>query len=90
MGASALPIELIVLLLVGLVAGVAFARLNRPVYPPCPACASNREVVPVVYGEPTRRTLHLAKQRRVSLGGYRLHDDDPALHCMACDKRFNA
>lgn len=91
-----MPADLTTWLGYAALAGAALAvftvlrNARRPVYPPCPNCKTSKEVVEVVYGEPDRRMLNLAKRRLLSLGGIRLHDDDPNLHCLGCDQRWLA
>lgn len=66
----------------------AFERFQQPSMPPCPNCQRSSRVVPVVYGEPTRKMMHRARRGRISLGGFRLHEDDPDVHCLQCEFRW--
>lgn len=72
-------------------AGAAWAAasllpsLLRPVMPPCPLCLRGDEVVEVVYGEPDRKMLQKAKRRQISLGGIKIQEDAPDLHCLRCN-----
>lgn len=55
---------------------------------PCPKCDSTRKVVPILYGEPDRRMLREARHKRITLGGYKVRDDQEDMHCLACDYKW--
>ena len=50
----------------------------------CPNCG-DRRLVPIAYGFPNPSTMELSEQGVVKLGGCIISNDDPQLHCSACD-----
>jgi hypothetical protein len=49
----------------------------------CPRCGS-AELVPIVYGLPSRETFEAAREGRVALGGCMIHPDSPDHTCDSC------
>lgn len=53
----------------------------------CPKCGS-KNTVRIVYGYPSKKTLEIAKNSKVILGGCIISDNDPAWHCNDCQNRW--
>ncbi|SDL75580.1 Carboxypeptidase regulatory-like domain-containing protein [Salinimicrobium catena] len=53
----------------------------------CPVCNKKDEVIPVVYGMPTEKTMKKADQGKVKLGGCVVSDCEPKWYCKR-DKRW--
>ncbi len=53
----------------------------------CRKC-SQPTIVPIVYGEPTKRDLEKAAQKQIILGGRRFTDYDPDWQCTSCGQLY--
>jgi len=49
--------------------------------PSCPICNKTDETIPIVYGEPAKRTLIKAKKGKIWLGGCTISNCDPHWYC---------
>jgi ribosomal protein S27E len=49
----------------------------------CPNCGST-EIVPIVYGYPTKKTWQDQSEGKVVLGGCCVSSANPDVHCKAC------
>jgi len=54
----------------------------------CPKCGSQKDVIPIVFGYPTLKTINKAERKEVKLGGCCITDNDPQWHCKKCGKEF--
>lgn len=47
----------------------------------CPSCKSNDQIIPVVYGKPTRETVYSASKGLLMLGGCMISEPSPRWYC---------
>ena len=56
--------------------------------PSCPICNKTDEAIPILYGDPTKRTLKRAKKGKVWLGGCIISNCDPHWYCKRDKNKF--
>ena len=57
-------------------------------YKKCPSCGS-RNVIKILYGEPTGEALFMEAQGKIKLGGCLITDIDPEYYCNDCENEWN-
>ncbi len=57
-------------------------------YRKCPECNS-RNVIKILYGEPTGEALFMEAQGKIKLGGCLITDIDPEYYCNDCANEWN-
>jgi hypothetical protein len=53
----------------------------------CPNC-NNKEIIPILYGQPTLEKVAKCERGEVVLGGCVIVDGMPKWHCKKCGHRF--
>jgi len=69
----------------GLPAGECFEKANSKA---CPVDAKSKNVIPIVYGLPNRRTMRKMKKGKIKLGGCEVTGCEPYWFCKEHNKEF--
>ena len=48
----------------------------------------NHDLIKIVYGKPSAKTLTLEKEHKVMLGGCMVREDAPRYYCTKCKEKF--